>query len=87
MPAPRARRRASLVVSAAPLATPAAAGPKHGGHLFFYFTGEGAATGEQVYLAASRGHDPWRATHCRQVHGTVVPVTSAEPARVRAAYS
>ncbi|KOX34433.1 1,4-beta-xylanase [Saccharothrix sp. NRRL B-16348] len=27
------------------------------GYLFGYFTGEGSATGEQVYLAASRGND------------------------------
>ncbi|WP_158103458.1 glycoside hydrolase family 43 protein, partial [Crossiella equi] len=30
------------------------------GYLFGYFTGEGTATGEQVYLAASRGNDPLR---------------------------
>jgi hypothetical protein len=59
------RRRApllllALVALAALLTTPAAAGPKYGGYLFFYFTGEGTATGEQVYLAASRGNDPLR---------------------------
>ncbi|GAB2978858.1 hypothetical protein GCM10027184_31590 [Saccharothrix stipae] len=30
------------------------------GYLFGYFTGEGTATGEQVYLAASRGNDALR---------------------------
>ncbi|MFI9814226.1 immunoglobulin-like domain-containing protein [Saccharothrix variisporea] len=30
------------------------------GYLFGYFTGEGTATGEQVYFAASRGDDPLR---------------------------
>ncbi|NUT96542.1 MAG: family 43 glycosylhydrolase [Saccharothrix sp.] len=30
------------------------------GYLFGYFTGEGTATGEQIYFAASRGNDPLR---------------------------
>jgi hypothetical protein len=71
------------------VASPAAAGPKYDGYLFFYFTGEGAATGEQVYLAASRGDDP---LHGDELNAgapvrTVLPVTGVEPARVRAAYS
>jgi glycosyl hydrolase family 43 len=37
---------------------PAAAAPHYAGYVFFYFTGEGTADGEQVYLAASRGNDP-----------------------------
>lgn len=37
-----------------PLPAPAAAE----GYVFSYFTGEGTADGEQVYLAASRGNDP-----------------------------
>lgn len=44
----------ALAASAAPLAIPATAGPGFGGHLFFYLTGEATATGEQIYLAASR---------------------------------
>jgi hypothetical protein len=65
MRAPLVRRRTAtlllaLTTLAALLATPAAAGPRYGGYVFFYFTGEGTATGEQVYLAASRGNDPLR---------------------------
>lgn len=64
MRTPAVRRIALLLLvlaaSAALLATPAAAGPRYGGYLFFYFTGEGTATGEQIYLAASRGNDPLR---------------------------
>lgn len=56
----------------------AAAGPTYGGHLFFYFTGESTATGEQVYLAASRGDDLLRWDELN---------AGAAPARVRAAYS
>jgi len=37
---------------------PAAADERNAGYVFFYFTGEGTAEGEQVYLAASRGNDP-----------------------------
>jgi hypothetical protein len=50
----------ALAALAAFLTPPASAGPAYGGYLFFYFTGEGTATGEQVYLAASRGNDPLR---------------------------
>jgi hypothetical protein len=65
MRTPPVRRRTALLVLAlatftALLTPPAAAGPGYGGYLFFYFTGEGTATGEQVYLAASRGNDPLR---------------------------
>jgi Glycosyl hydrolases family 43 len=42
------------------VAPEAAAGQRYGGYVFFYFTGEGTASGEQVYLAASRGNDPLR---------------------------
>jgi hypothetical protein len=66
MRTPFVRRRTTLLLlalatSAALLTTsPAAAGTGYGGYLFFYFTGEGTATGEQIYLAASRGNDPLR---------------------------
>ncbi|RSM88669.1 beta-xylosidase [Kibdelosporangium aridum] len=45
------------------LAAPAAAVPEpaqepYAGYAFFYFTGEGTANGEQIYLATSRGNDP-----------------------------
>lgn len=50
----------ALTAVAVLLAPPAAAGPRYGGYLFFYFTGEGTATGEQIYLAASRGNDALR---------------------------
>ncbi|HEX6361298.1 glycoside hydrolase family 43 protein [Actinophytocola sp.] len=65
MRAPLVRRRTpvllvALAVMAAFLTPAAVAGPAFGGYLFFYFTGEGTATGEQVYLAASRGNDPLR---------------------------
>ncbi|MFC0105402.1 family 43 glycosylhydrolase [Kibdelosporangium aridum] len=45
------------------LAAPAAAVPQpaqepYAGYAFFYFTGEGTANGEQIYLATSRGNDP-----------------------------
>ncbi len=59
------RRFVSLLASAAvlltcgPIASPAAAEPEpYAGYAFVYFTGEGTANGEQVYLAASRGNDP-----------------------------
>jgi beta-xylosidase len=44
-------------VVATPGATAAPAAP-YAGYAFVYFTGEGTANGEQVYLAASRGNDP-----------------------------
>ena len=50
----------ALTAVAALLTPPAAAGPRYGGYLFFYFTGEDTATGEQIYLAASRGNDALR---------------------------
>lgn len=46
-----------LMVGAAPTA---GAAPTFEGYLFVYFTGEGTATGEQVYTALSRGNDPLR---------------------------
>ncbi len=46
------------VLAASLVAPPAAAGPRNAGYVFLYFTGEGTATGEQIYLAASRGNDP-----------------------------
>lgn len=58
MRTPPVRRIAILplvrATPAAPLPAPAAAGPGCGGYLFFYFTHEGSATGEQIYLAVSR---------------------------------
>ncbi len=48
------------VVAAGLFAPSASAGARYAGYVFFYFTGEGTATGEQVYLAASRGNDPLR---------------------------
>ncbi|WHT22510.1 glycoside hydrolase family 43 protein [Crossiella sp. CA-258035] len=41
-------------------ARPLPAKATYEGYLFGYFTGEGTATGEQVYLAASRGNDALR---------------------------
>lgn len=41
-------------------ATPARAAEPYAGYVFAYFTGEGTADGEQIYLAASRGDDPLR---------------------------
>ncbi|CAM3300964.1 family 43 glycosylhydrolase [Kibdelosporangium persicum] len=35
-----------------------AAQEPYAGYAFFYFTGEGTANGEQIYLATSRGNDP-----------------------------
>ncbi|MEO6084444.1 MAG: glycoside hydrolase family 43 protein [Umezawaea sp.] len=50
-----------MVVLVTPLlAAPAQAATTYGGYLFAYFTGEGTATGEQIYFAASRGNDPLR---------------------------
>ncbi|HEV2783026.1 MAG TPA: family 43 glycosylhydrolase [Actinophytocola sp.] len=45
--------------SADPAAEPAGQQP-FAGYAFFYFTGEGTANGEQIYVAASRGNDPLR---------------------------
>ncbi|WP_306745254.1 immunoglobulin-like domain-containing protein [Saccharothrix yanglingensis] len=47
----QAKRRFDLTVT--PLPQP----QDYEGYLFGYFTGEGTATGEQVYFAASRGND------------------------------
>jgi hypothetical protein len=66
MRTPLVRRRTTLALFALAVSavlltpSPAAAGTGYGGYLFFYFTGEGTATGEQIYLAASRGNDPLR---------------------------
>ena len=48
---------AALTLGAA-TATPAQAAEPYAGYVFAYFTGEGTANGEQIYLAASRGNDP-----------------------------
>ncbi|MGO1055542.1 immunoglobulin-like domain-containing protein [Crossiella sp. CA198] len=48
------KRRFDVNVRPLPAAAP------YEGYLFGYFTGEGSATGEQVYLAASRGNDALR---------------------------
>jgi hypothetical protein len=57
-----ARRRLLSLMGALMLAgtatTAAAAAPAYKGYAFFYFTGEGTANGEQIYLATSRGNDP-----------------------------
>jgi hypothetical protein len=51
---------AAVVTVASLLAapTPASAQTTFAGYLFTYFTGEGSASGEQVYFALSRGNDP-----------------------------
>jgi hypothetical protein len=50
-----------VTVLAAMLAgLPAQAAAPFRGYLFVYFTGEGTANGEQIYVAASRGNDPLR---------------------------
>ena len=49
-----AQRTFALTVRAKPVQAP------YAGYAFAYFTGEGTATGEQVYFAASRGNDPTR---------------------------
>lgn len=49
-----------VLLAAPPLAGTAQAATTYGGYLFAYFTGEGTATGEQIYFAASRGNDPLR---------------------------
>ena len=68
----------TLAVLAAWLTVPAAAtsgGPDRlAGYVFFYFTGEGTETGEQVYLAASRGND---ALHWDELNGGAPVLTSA----------
>ncbi|WP_232213027.1 glycoside hydrolase family 43 protein, partial [Saccharomonospora saliphila] len=56
----QAKRRFALTVP--PLPEPA----PYEGYLFSYFTGEGYADGEQVYLGASRGDDP---LHWDEVNG------------------
>jgi hypothetical protein len=48
----KTKRRFDLTVRPLPKREP------YQGYLFAYFTGEGTANGEQVYLAASRGNDP-----------------------------
>ncbi|MFD1150303.1 immunoglobulin-like domain-containing protein [Saccharothrix hoggarensis] len=50
----QAKRRFDVTV------TPKPARQDYEGYLFGYFTGEGTATGEQVYFAASRGNDALR---------------------------
>lgn len=47
--------------------------PKYAGYLFTHFTGEGTATGEQVYFALSQGNDP---TRWRQLNGGRPVLTS-----------
>ncbi|TDV44787.1 glycoside hydrolase family 43 protein [Actinophytocola oryzae] len=79
MRAPLVRRRTALlplvlVALAAFLAPSASAGPAYGGYLFLYFTGEGTANGEQVYLAASRGNDP---LHWDELNGRRPVLTSS----------
>jgi beta-xylosidase len=49
---------AALLVGAAVATPAAAAAAPYAGYVFAYFTGEGTANGEQIYLAASRGDDP-----------------------------
>jgi beta-xylosidase len=46
-----------VTAPAAAVRAPAVQDP-YGGYAFFYFTGEGTANGEQIYLATSRGNDP-----------------------------
>jgi hypothetical protein len=53
---------------------PATAAPHYAGYVFFYFTGEGTADGEQVYLAASRDNDP---LHWDELGGGRPVLTSA----------
>jgi hypothetical protein len=60
---------ASLVVP-----PPATAAPHLAGYVFLYFTGEGTADGEQVYLAASRGNDP---LHWDELNGGRPVLTSS----------
>lgn len=43
------------------------------GYLFSYFTGEGTATGEQVYFALSKGNDP---LHWRELNNRAPVLTS-----------
>ncbi|MFD8500664.1 family 43 glycosylhydrolase [Amycolatopsis sp. NPDC059657] len=50
---------AGMVAAPAAVAEPASkTQAAYGGYAFFYFTGEGTADGEQIYLATSRGNDP-----------------------------
>ncbi|MCT2582310.1 glycoside hydrolase family 43 protein [Actinophytocola gossypii] len=63
---------AVLPVPTAALADPA--GARYAGYLFFYFTGEGTESGEQVYLAASRGDDP---LHWDELNGGAPVLTSS----------
>lgn len=62
------QRRFRLTVL--PLPAPAA----NEGYMFTYFTGEGTATGEQVYFAASRGNDP---LHWSELNGGQPVLTSS----------
>ncbi|MEV5613331.1 family 43 glycosylhydrolase [Streptomyces sp. NPDC052225] len=43
------------------------------GYLFVYFTGEGTANGEQIYMALSRGDDP---VHFRELNAAAPVLTS-----------
>ncbi|MFI7339907.1 family 43 glycosylhydrolase [Streptomyces sp. NPDC050085] len=69
----------ALTVTAAALPAPAAQARTRGkdadyaGYLFVYFTGEGTATGEQIYMALSRGNDP---VHYRELNGAAPVLTS-----------
>jgi hypothetical protein len=47
--------------------------PTYAGYLFSFFTGEGTATGEQVYFGLSQGNDP---TRWRQLNGGQPVLTS-----------
>jgi hypothetical protein len=68
----------ALALLAAWLTVPTSAAPggpdRLAGYVFFYVTGEGTATGEQVYLAASRGND---ALHWDELNGGAPVLTSS----------
>ena len=64
-----ATRNLTLTVLAAPKKEPLE------GYAFAYFTGEGSADGEQIYLAGSRGNDP---LHWDELNGGRPVLTSTE---------
>lgn len=91
--APRALVLVLLVSMLALVPAPAQAQPQYAGYLFTYFTGEGAADGEQVYFALSQGNNPlsWQVLNAgapvlRSTLGTTGvrdPFIIASPARDR----
>ncbi|MBO1334729.1 family 43 glycosylhydrolase [Streptomyces sp. VRA16 Mangrove soil] len=67
----------ALTATALPAASARAAGGRtdgdYAGYLFVYFTGEGTSTGEQIYMALSRGDDP---VHFRELNAAAPVLTS-----------